>query len=169
MTITFPTKGVFNGLEVRVGDDASGGGKNNPLCSKFTIEPTRPASLWCGPTALTGRYLSLHLVGGGKMISACEVAAYATCVSVHGNCQNMALKQPTKQSTTGQWTVCLTQSERNVSLLGWGGSSGRAVDGNGNRWYGGRSCTHTNGQTNPWWYVDLGGQQPVRKIQVTNR
>ena len=30
-------------------------------------------------------------------------------------------------------------------------------------------CTHTQQQTDPWWYVDLGCERTVAKVTVTNR
>ena len=55
------------------------------------------------------------------------------------------------------------------SSTGWGGVPSRAVDGNKNSQWGGKSCTHTNKQHNAWWRVDLGGNYLVTKVQVTNR
>eukprot|EP00118_Oscarella_pearsei_P028991 m.3415 g.3415 ORF g.3415 m.3415 type:complete len:2425 (+) comp9369_c0_seq1:116-7390(+) len=151
VTINFPTTGNFQGMEIRIGDDSTNGGANTPICKTLTTKPSQITIVYCDPP-LTGRYLTLRIPGANKIVAACEVIAVATCANQRV-CSNLALKQPTRQSTTG-----------------WSGSSGRAVDGNRNGNYnGGRSCTHTLGQTNPWWYVDLGFQQPVRKITVTNR
>ena len=30
-------------------------------------------------------------------------------------------------------------------------------------------CTHTNGETNPWWRVDLGRVEPVAEVNILNR
>ncbi len=65
---------------------------------------------------------------------------------------NIARRRPTRQSSTGH-----------------GGASSRAVDGNKNTQWGGGSCTHTNKQQNPWWRVDLGSVQKVKKVKLTNR
>ena len=65
---------------------------------------------------------------------------------------NVARGRPTRQSSTG-----------------FGGSSSRGVDGNRNSQWGGGSCTHTNKDNRPWWRVDLGGVQQVKKVQLTNR
>ena len=65
---------------------------------------------------------------------------------------NLARGKNTKQSSTG-----------------YGGDSKRAVDGNKNNRYGGRSCTHTNRQTRAWWRVDLGSIQKVGNVKITNR
>ena len=65
---------------------------------------------------------------------------------------NIARGKPTKQISTAH-----------------GGVSSRAVDGNKNSQWGGRSCTHTNRDKKPWWRVDLASIQKVKKVQLTNR
>ena len=65
---------------------------------------------------------------------------------------NLALGRPTKQSSEG-----------------WGGNSARAVDGNREGKWWGRSCTHTRRQNGPWWRVDLGKKEEVSKVRITNR
>ncbi len=49
------------------------------------------------------------------------------------------------------------------------GQSSKAVDGNANPNWGGRSCTHTQSQQGAWWRVDLGKQYSVGKVKITNR
>src|SRR5437899_2031448 len=53
--------------------------------------------------------------------------------------QNYALNQPATESSSA-----------------YGGDAGRAVDGNTDGAFGGRSVTHTDADTNAWWQVDLG-------------
>ena len=55
------------------------------------------------------------------------------------------------------------------SSTGYGGLSSRAVDGNSNSQWRGRSCTHTNRQRNAWWRVDLGADYKVGMVKLTNR
>eukprot|EP00058_Branchiostoma_floridae_P021560 XP_002607050.1 hypothetical protein BRAFLDRAFT_68168 [Branchiostoma floridae] len=55
------------------------------------------------------------------------------------------------------------------SSVAWGGSPGRAVDGNRNSHWRGNSCTHTNGENDPWWYVDLGRTVTVDHVTIVNR
>src|SRR3712207_7898437 len=64
---------------------------------------------------------------------------------------NLALGQPATQSSTG-----------------WDSPAGRAVDGNtdGN-WFNG-SVTHTEGDYQAWWQVDLGSAQQDRKSTRLN-
>jgi hypothetical protein len=56
------------------------------------------------------------------------------------------------------------------SSYGWGSTDGRrAVDGNTNSRYGGRSCTHTRNNKNSWWRVDLGSSRLVGTVKIQNR
>jgi len=51
-----------------------------------------------------------------------------------------------------------------------GGVAARATDGNTDGNYGGNSCTHTNeGETSPWWRVDLQTVQSVHEVKLFNR
>ena len=65
---------------------------------------------------------------------------------------NIARGKPTKQSSVAH-----------------GGVPQRAVDGNVNSHWNGRSCTHTQRQRQPWWRVDLQMMYPVAKVKLTNR
>ena len=65
---------------------------------------------------------------------------------------NLAKNRPTAQSSTG-----------------FGGVAARGVDGNRNPQWKGGSCTHTNRQRKPWWRVDLGTPQRVKRVKITNR
>ncbi|CAH1274226.1 WSCD2 [Branchiostoma lanceolatum] len=55
------------------------------------------------------------------------------------------------------------------SSVGHGGSPGRAVDGNRSPHWAHASCTHTNTENDPWWYVDLGRTVTVDHIAIVNR
>ena len=55
------------------------------------------------------------------------------------------------------------------SSTGWTGNSGKAVDGNSNSNYGGKSCTHTKANRNSWWRVDLGTTRSISTIKIQNR
>merc|ERR1712224_325451 len=50
-----------------------------------------------------------------------------------------------------------------------GGVAARAVDGNTNGRYGGKSCTHTRRQRRAWWQVDLGKVRSVKRVVLYNR
>ena len=69
---------------------------------------------------------------------------------------------------TGRGNIARGKNTRQSST-GYGGSSSRAVDGNRNNRYGGKSCTHTHRQRNAWWRVDLGADYKVGMVKITNR
>uniref|UniRef100_A0A668U7M9 Fucolectin tachylectin-4 pentraxin-1 domain-containing protein n=1 Tax=Oreochromis aureus TaxID=47969 RepID=A0A668U7M9_OREAU len=66
---------------------------------------------------------------------------------------NLALKKTAVQSSTS----------------GPLGTAGRAVDGNRDASYQRGSCTLTNGQSNPWWRVDLVNVYTIGAVMITNR
>ncbi|XP_055782156.1 uncharacterized protein LOC129857689 isoform X3 [Salvelinus fontinalis] len=65
----------------------------------------------------------------------------------------------------------------NVALRGkaaqsstiYGGPAKRAIDGIWNPTYEDHSCSHTLGETNPWWRVDLLETYQVTSVTITNR
>ncbi|XP_019630699.1 PREDICTED: uncharacterized protein LOC109474779 [Branchiostoma belcheri] len=65
---------------------------------------------------------------------------------------NVALGRPTRQSSTGHE-----------------GDPARAVDGNRSPHWADNSCTHTNEENDPWWYVDLGRQVTIDHVAIVNR
>lgn len=65
---------------------------------------------------------------------------------------NAALDRPTAQSSRG-----------------WGGSASRAVDGDTNKYWSGRSCTHTAAMSGNWWTVELDNEEYVHSVIVHNR
>jgi len=74
------------------------------------------------------------------------------------------------------WSPAWT-GESNVALSGtatqsseaFGGSPGKAIDGNTDGIFGNGSVTHTAGEPNPWWQVDLGQTYPIDRIVIWNR
>jgi putative heme-binding domain-containing protein len=74
-------------------------------------------------------------------------------VEVYSDGRNIARGGKAKQSATSH-----------------GGNAEKAIDGNKNASYGGGGQTHTpEDQPNPWWELDLGGEQPIDKIVIFNR
>ena len=66
--------------------------------------------------------------------------------------KNFAFTKPAQQSTTTN-----------------GGFASRAADGNKNRNYNKKSCTHTDEETTPWWRVDLQQRITVTQVKIVNR
>jgi len=103
-----------------------------------------------------GRYVRVQLSGSNYLqLAEVEVfggAGQASSVPQGGGNVNLALGKPAQQSSTG-----------------WGGDPRRAVDGNPDGNYGANSVSHTEGQAQPWWQVDLGSVQGIRNIRIWNR
>lgn len=93
------------------------------------------------------RYVRIELLGPKRALTLAEVEVFS-------GGENVAKKKPATQSSTVYGCV-----------------AGRAVDGNTkNEFRKGRgSITHTSGEINPWWSVDLQQEYPVEKIVVWNR
>eukprot|EP00058_Branchiostoma_floridae_P005316 XP_002590804.1 hypothetical protein BRAFLDRAFT_78220 [Branchiostoma floridae] len=86
---------------------------------------------------------------------------YGWCGNTHCTCSecvdyrkvaNIARLKPAYQSSTGG-----------------SASAGRAVDGDTNSIWTGNSCTHTDEEDNPTWYVDLGESSKVASVAIYNR
>jgi len=65
---------------------------------------------------------------------------------------NVAVGRPAAQSSTG-----------------WGGVASRAVDGDINSVWGGKSCTHSAKNKNNFWSVELDQEEYVRAVVIYNR
>lgn len=67
-------------------------------------------------------------------------------------------------------TVNLARGQTAVqSSTGWGGSAGRAVDGNTSSVYNNGSITSTRSEASPWWQVDLAQSYALSHITLWNR
>jgi len=97
---------------------------------------------------LSGKFVRVSIPGREKILSLAEVKVMSCG-------RNVALKMKATQSSTD----C-------------GGVAGRAVDGNTDGNYGGKSVTHTKdkgGSENPWWMVELAKSTDIDEIVVYNR
>ena len=96
--------------------------------------------------AVTGRFVRVDLPGKQRTLTLAEVEVYS-------DGRNVARQGKAKQSSTSH-----------------GGSADRAIDGNTKPNYGAGGQTHSReGEDNPWWEVDLGGDFPIEKIVIFNR
>eukprot|EP00105_Crassostrea_gigas_P023013 XP_011442722.1 PREDICTED: fucolectin [Crassostrea gigas] len=72
---------------------------------------------------------------------------------------NLALNKPATQSSTLTWPA-----------VGLNYSADLAVDGNNGTDFVVDLCTHTgNGDTNPWWLVDLQADYFIKSVRIFNR
>jgi len=105
---------------------------------------------------VTGRFVRIELParkGAKQHLSLAEVQVFSVSDKKPEMPINIALKKPAKQSSTA-----------------FDGPARLAVDGNTDGdYFKTKSTTHTNGEQNPWWEVDLGSQLPVSRIHIHNR
>jgi glucose/arabinose dehydrogenase/azurin len=95
--------------------------------------------------AVSGRFVRIELPRRGTLTLA--------EVQVFSDGKNIAPQGSAKQSSTVN-----------------GGVAARAIDGRTDGAYGAGTSTHTlENQNNPWWELDLGGEQPIDSIVVWNR
>ncbi|MCK5828940.1 MAG: discoidin domain-containing protein [Methylococcales bacterium] len=95
-----------------------------------------------------GRYVRIQKVGYGYLsLAEVEIKSRAPTIPL-----NLAYNKTASQSSTA-----------------YGGSAGRAIDGNISGHYGDASTTHTGYENNPWWQVDLGSETQVNSIHLWNR
>jgi len=113
-------------------------------------EGTMVYSFDCG--GMEGSSVSVYQ--NGQYLQVCELEIMVDEASIPSipEYTNAALGRPTAQSTRG-----------------WGGVSSRAVDGNTNNYWGGRSCTHTSAVSGNWWTVELDNEEYVHSVVVHNR
>ena len=129
------------GLDARI---ASLEAHRKALAPRVTVEKKNAAA-----RPVTGRFVRLALPGKAKFLSLAEVQVF----SPTDKPVNLALKKPARQSSTA-----------------FDGPADLAVDGNTNgHYFEAKSTTHTSGEDNPWWEVDLGSELPVAMIHVHNR
>ena len=142
----------LNGAQVYIGTIDS----TNPAdyTEVGTLTGTTSAQTVSGNNT-SGRYVMVRINGTGTL-SLAEVQVFGETASEPEPpvvIENLALNQPTTQSSTG-----------------FSGVASRAVDGNTNGNYNQNSVTHTNpNTTNPWWRVDLGANSNIESISVYNR
>jgi putative heme-binding domain-containing protein len=93
-----------------------------------------------------GRYVRIELPGKQRTLTLAEVEVYSDGV-------NIARRGKASQKNTSH-----------------GGDASRAIDGNTSGNFGSGGLTHSQeGTPDPWWEVDLGGEQPIQSIVVYNR
>ncbi|MEX2553282.1 MAG: PVC-type heme-binding CxxCH protein, partial [Actinomycetota bacterium] len=112
------------------------------LLDDLPVEMQRPAD--DDPTGY-GRYVRIELPRTGALTLA-EVQVFSNGV-------NIAPGGSARQSSTSN-----------------GGAASRAIDGGTSGSWGSGTQTHTNeGEDNPWWELDLGGENSIESIAVWNR
>jgi putative heme-binding domain-containing protein len=99
-----------------------------------------------GAKPVLGRYVRIELPGRRRTLTLAEVEVYSGGRNIAGDGK---------------------ASQKNTA---YGGTAGKAIDGNTSGDYGAGGQTHTwENTSNPWWQVDLGSEFPIRSIRIYNR
>ncbi|XP_052458921.1 uncharacterized protein LOC128017557 [Carassius gibelio] len=133
----------INGAVIRVGNFLDV--YSNPICAVVSTIPSGDTAIFsCGGTE--GRYVIVHIPGGGKILTLCEVEVYGYLQG------NRAVDGAASQSSTFEnwFPEKATDGNRGLQQLYMG-------------------CSSTLSQSNPWWSVDLRDIYRVSRVVVTNR
>ncbi|XP_038060916.1 pentraxin fusion protein-like [Patiria miniata] len=146
----------LQGANVRAGNSPTA--TDNPTCgSAVTAAQAKPLGgtiqMDC-PTPLRARYISVDIPRTGTL-QLCEVTVEELSLD---QCETEAFSivdHPASQS-----------SEQGSGRY----PAGKAVDGSSSTiMYPDAKCSHTSQEENPWWRVDLGGEECVTKVTILNR
>nr|XP_032638072.1 fucolectin-4-like [Chelonoidis abingdonii] len=137
--------------KIHVGDSLDDHGKQNPICG--TITNTTLGSISTVPcNGLEGRYVTIVIPDRRGILTLCEVEVVAQGCPQSPVGYNLAREQPVSQSST------FNQHEPE-----------KAVDGKCDGILDHGFCSHTQGESDPWWNVDLGSRYSVSTVIVKNR
>ncbi|CAH1264696.1 TMEM2 [Branchiostoma lanceolatum] len=134
----------INPFNLHIGDNSDV--TSNPKVGGDWSFSSGQAQLIIPANGTTGRYVGISAPGSSRVLTLCEVQVFEVQIT------NLALRQPAYQSS-----------------VSWNGPAGLAVDGGRGGAYHDGSCTHTDTEDNPWWFVDLGGTAEVDHITIFNR
>ncbi|XP_030018721.1 uncharacterized protein LOC115438966 [Sphaeramia orbicularis] len=125
--------------------------KSGSVPQRTTIALEDSATLYFPCRATEGRFVGVFLPGTRRVLSLCEVEVYS--VDDAFPTPNVALRGEAAQSSTLSFAAAF-----------------KAIDGRRNSFYTKGSCSHTaEGETSPWWRVDLLRTFIITSIKVTNR
>ncbi|XP_073714483.1 uncharacterized protein [Misgurnus anguillicaudatus] len=133
----------IEGAQIRIGNSLDNNGNNNKLAATIGSIPLGGTQTFTFDN-IQGQYVNIFLPGTQKILTLCEVEVYS---------DNIALGANAVQSSTFDQLA----------------DAYNAVDGNRESIYTRGSCTHTAGEYNPWWRVDLKRIFSINKVIITNR
>ncbi|ROI15874.1 Fucolectin-4, partial [Anabarilius grahami] len=132
----------INGAQIRIGNSLQNNGNSNQLAATVVSIPLGQTKTF-EFESIKGRYVNIFVPGRNEYLTLCEVEVFAG---------NLALGATAVQSSTYETAAAQ-----------------KAVDGNRNSDYHRGSCSHTKGDRNPWWRVDLLNVYMVTRVSITNR
>lgn len=112
----------------------------------FVLSQVRASLVPPRGTRMNGRYVRIEIPGKQKLLSLAEVQVFS-------GSDNIALRGEASQSSEA-----------------YAGPARLAIDGNTDgRYFDAKSTTHTQVSDDPWWEVDLKGEQPLDRLMIWNR
>uniref|UniRef100_A0A8C7PMT3 Si:ch211-215k15.4 n=1 Tax=Oncorhynchus mykiss TaxID=8022 RepID=A0A8C7PMT3_ONCMY len=138
----------INGAKFVIGKSLQDNGIHNTLAGVITSIPAGRSLTLSWNKGIEGRYVAVVLPKTSTLVL-CEVEVYGYLAPTG---KNVALRGKATQS----------------SLHGFGFAY-NAIDGNRDNAMEHGSCTHTSGDLNPWWRLDLLNTYKVFSITITNR
>lgn len=140
----------IQGAEIRIGDSKEEGGITNPRCATIdSMDQGETRKFECN--GMQGQYVTITIPSAARYLSLCEVQVFGQ--RIKPLVPNVALNGEAFQSST-------------YNKLGF---PQNAIDGSTAVDFMRRSCTHTEGEFNPWWTVNLKAEFNVTSVSVTNR
>uniref|UniRef100_A0A673CCQ3 Fucolectin tachylectin-4 pentraxin-1 domain-containing protein n=1 Tax=Sphaeramia orbicularis TaxID=375764 RepID=A0A673CCQ3_9TELE len=144
------TENNLHGGEIWISSSKDNNSTGRFRCGIITSFPPA-ATLYFPCRATEGRFVGVFLPGTRRVLSLCEVEVYS--VDDAFPTPNVALRGEAAQSSTLSFAAAF-----------------KAIDGRRNSFYTKGSCSHTaEGETSPWWRVDLLRTFIITSIKVTNR
>lgn len=122
-----------------------GGAGTSASGGNFVVTGVSASVSTAKPEVAGVRFVRVELPGQDKILSLAEVQVFVGEV-------NVALKSRATQSSTA-----------------FGGEAARAIDGETDGDYTRNSTTHTDTEQDPWWEIELNGEQAVDHVAIWNR
>jgi len=156
----------LSNFEVRVGEEKDW--RKNTACvhaqkRTFSAPQAGVQVVQCG--GLAAQFVHIVLPDQKQYLTLCEVQVHAHIESV----TSLLPQEETDHLDAGGVLEVASNQPATSSSEAFDGAPQRAVDGNINQGFAGRSCTHTEKEFQPWWRVDLGIQYAVVAVTVWNR
>ncbi|KAI9515416.1 hypothetical protein NQZ68_026150 [Dissostichus eleginoides] len=139
----------LDGAEVHIGNSLQDNGAANPVVGVISHIPAGRSLKITFTKLVEGRYVTVALLGSGRLLTLCEVEVYGYRAPTG---ENLALQGKASQS----------------SLYNFESIAYNAIDGNRASAWGQGSCTHTKADFNPWWRLDLGKTHKIYSVNITN-
>ncbi|XP_054478167.1 pentraxin fusion protein-like [Anoplopoma fimbria] len=138
----------LNGAEIHIGNSLQDEGAANPVVGVITHIPAGRSLKITFTKLVEGRYVTVVLPGSKRILTLCEVEVYG-------------YRAPTGENLAIQGKA--TQSSQHLTGIAY-----NAIDGNRATVWDQASCSHTVGELNPWWRLDLGKTHKVFSVNITN-